>query len=69
MRATWYTCILIYTCTRVETGIIACVLRNIAIIMSTAESPMAVFEYPFKHRTIGPLKKLKILSKHCFNIL
>lgn len=62
MRAMWHTCILIYTCIWVETGIIAWVLRNIAIMISTAEIPMAVFEYPFKHRTVGPLKKLKILS-------
>lgn len=38
-------------------------MRNTATMISTAENPIAVFEYPFKHRTVGPLKKLKILSK------
>lgn len=47
--------VLTNTLIKVETGIISCVLCNIADTMLPAESPTAVFEYPFKHRTMGPL--------------
>lgn len=47
------------TCTKVEMDLTPWVFLRMALVMSATDKPTAVFEYPFRHLTVGPLLKEK----------